>query len=84
MSSAIARKVISAFHIHARSNSALAKLTQAEMNILHVLATGQSYSAIAATLYISVNTVRTHVRNIYRKLQVHSWKEIKEMDLWGK
>lgn len=84
MSSAIARKVINAFHIQARSSTALGKLTQTEMNILHILATGQSYKDIATHLFVSVNTVRTHVRNIYRKLQIHSWKQINEMDLWGK
>jgi DNA-binding NarL/FixJ family response regulator len=46
--------------------------TTREQEILHALAKGLSYKQIAAELFISVETVRTYLRNIYEKLQVHS------------
>jgi DNA-binding NarL/FixJ family response regulator len=82
MSSPIARKVLQAFHIMSRPTSLLSKLSSREQEILHILATGRSYKDISESLYISIETVRTHVRNIYRKLQVHSWKDIKPEDLY--
>ena len=43
-------------------------LTDRELSVLEFLPTRMSNSEIAATLVISVNTQKTHVRNIYRKL----------------
>jgi len=47
-------------------------LTEREVAILHLLAQGQSIQEIAATLIISVHTARTHVKNIYPKLEAHN------------
>ncbi len=47
-------------------------LTDREQDVLRCLVQGMAYKTTAATLEISVDTVRSHVRNIYRKLQVHS------------
>jgi DNA-binding NarL/FixJ family response regulator len=47
-------------------------LTERERQILHMLASGQRNDDIAAELYISPQTVQTHVRNILGKLRVHS------------
>lgn len=44
------------------------ELSKQEMQVLQLLAADQTYEQIAAALMISVNTVRTHVRNVYRKL----------------
>ena len=44
------------------------KLTQRELEILKHLTTGHPISAIAKTLHISQNTMKTHLRNTYRKL----------------
>ena len=44
------------------------KLTQRELEILKHLTTGNPISAIAKTLHISQNTMKTHLRNTYRKL----------------
>ncbi len=44
-----------------------APLTDAELRVLKLLPTA-SYAQIAATLYISLNTVKTHLRSIYQKL----------------
>lgn len=43
-------------------------LTKRELEILRNLSTGKPISAIAGTLHVSQNTMKTHLRNIYRKL----------------
>ncbi|HVS00528.1 MAG TPA: response regulator transcription factor [Thermoanaerobaculia bacterium] len=50
-------------------------LTAREREILNGLAEGNSYQALAKGLNISTDTVRFHIRNIYRKLHVHSQSE---------
>ena len=58
--------------VASRSHRLLAgPLTSAELRILKLLPTS-SYSQIAATLYVSRNTVKTHLRSIYQKLGVAS------------
>lgn len=47
-------------------------LTQREIEILRMLAKGMKHGDIAATLYISVPTVRYHVQNVYQKLEVNN------------
>ena len=47
-------------------------LTEREWEILRMLATGMRNDDIAATLFISPQTVQTHVRNVLGKLHVHS------------
>ncbi|MFM1932805.1 MAG: hypothetical protein RL226_2108 [Bacteroidota bacterium] len=47
-------------------------LSQREMEILEQIAQGANYQEIAESLFISPNTVRKHIENIYRKLQVHN------------
>ena len=51
-----------------------APLTDAELRVLKLLPT-TSYVQMAATLYISVNTVKTHLRSIYQKLGASSRSE---------
>ncbi|MDG5767668.1 response regulator transcription factor [Balneolales bacterium ANBcel1] len=67
----IARKVIQTFH----QGSSDETLTRREHQILEKLATGCSYSAIGKEIFLSVDGVRYHIRNIYQKLQVHSRSE---------
>jgi len=50
-------------------------LTDREQEVLQQLVRGQSYKQIAQHLSISIETVRTYIRAIYRKLQVHSVAE---------
>lgn len=47
-------------------------LTTREIEVLEQLSKGLSYTIIANHLFISPSTVRKHVENIYKKLQVHS------------
>jgi len=49
-------------------------LTEAESRVLKLLPTS-SYQQIAATLYVSRNTVKTHVRSVYQKLGAASRSE---------
>ena len=46
-------------------------LTERELSVLRFLAAGLSYREIAEELYISINTVKAHAKNIYSKLGVH-------------
>ena len=77
MSSRIARQVITAF----KEGKNIATTTQnydlsdREISVLNLLSDGYNYQEIAETLFISVDTVRHHIRNIYKKLHVHSQSE---------
>ena len=53
-------------------------LSARETEILEQLASGLSYTKIAENLFISPSTVRKHIENIYKKLQVHSKLEAVE------
>lgn len=74
MSTQIARKVIASFQ---RKNSIdeVDVLTPKEKEILKALAKGLRYKEIANEMNIGIETVRTHARNIYEKLQVQSRTE---------
>ena len=58
-----------------RRPAAAEALTDRELVVLRLLATTLSQPEIAQELYVSVNTVRTHIQGIYRKLGVASRKE---------
>jgi len=75
MSSQIARKVVQAFQKMGASSKDTENLSPREMEILSYLAKGYRYKEIADILFISIETVRTHLRNIYEKLQVRSRTE---------
>ena len=47
-------------------------LSEREKEILSCLVKGMSYKLIAGNCFISIDTVRGHIRNIYEKLRVHS------------
>ena len=52
-----------------------AELTPREVQLLRELPSLATIEEIAAALYVSVNTVKTHLRNLYRKLGVTSRRE---------
>ena len=71
MSSHIARKVVTSFQ-QVDQFPELEKLSDREKEILGLLSKGFRYKEIAAKLFISTETVRKHIRNIYEKLEVNS------------
>ncbi|AWI26257.1 response regulator transcription factor [Flavobacterium pallidum] len=75
MSSHIARKVVASFQPDNSQNKELQKLSEREKQILSELSQGLRYKEIADKLFLSTETVRTHIRNIYEKLQVNSRTE---------
>ncbi len=68
MSMDIARLVVGSFKTKRVEND----LTSREREVLKNLCAGGSYKKISADLFIDLNTVKFHIRNIYRKLEVHS------------
>lgn len=72
ISSRIARKVIEAFSLKEKTNEYFQELSRREQDVLEQLSKGFRYKEIADKLFLSVETVRTHIRNIYEKLQVNS------------
>ena len=48
------------------------RLTMRETDVLQLLAAGHTYTQVGTRLGVSANTVASHVKNIYRKLEVHS------------
>ncbi len=77
MSSRIARQVITSFQKYKNISTINSQfnLSNREREVLNHLADGSNYQEIADELFISVDTVRHHIRNIYKKLQVHSQSE---------
>jgi DNA-binding NarL/FixJ family response regulator len=70
MSTRIARLVVQSFKVEQPTI-----LTARETEVLTHLCKGKSYKMIADDLFISEETVRRHIKNIYRKLEVHSKSE---------
>jgi DNA-binding NarL/FixJ family response regulator len=54
------------------ASNAQFQLTDRELEVLQHLAGGLPYKGVAAALGVSLDTVRSHIRSIYAKLQVHS------------
>ena len=75
MSSQIARMLVRSFHQRGQAPSEAENLTPREQQILTHLARGYRSKEVAEELGISVQTVLTHIRNIYEKLQVRSRAE---------
>ena len=77
MSSQIARQVITTFKETKDQNTDKPEfeLSSREKEVINLLAGGNNYQQIADQLYISVDTVRHHIKNIYKKLHVHTQSE---------
>jgi DNA-binding NarL/FixJ family response regulator len=75
MSSQIARKVVMTFQQQSPYVDAKDSLSDRENEVLSWLSKGYSYQEIADRLFISIDTVRTHIRNLYEKLHVRNKKE---------
>lgn len=75
MTPAIARKVICKMQEPFLNKTPDYRLTPRETEILRSLSQGNSYKLIAASLDISIDTVRTHIKRVYEKLRVNSQTE---------
>lgn len=75
MSPEIARRAIALFRHLRSARSDEHHLTPHEARLLQLLADGYSYRTAARRLQVSVSTIAFHMRNIYRKLEVHSKAE---------
>jgi DNA-binding NarL/FixJ family response regulator len=78
MNGMIAAKMLDYFQQLQNRNSELDQsgLTAREKEILQLMIHGNSYKEIAAAIFISVETLNSHIKNIYRKLKVHSRSEL--------
>lgn len=83
MSPQIARKVIQHFKQPEPQNKPESDLTSRELDIVNGLVDGLSYKLIADRYDISIDTVRAHIRNIYKKLHVNSKAEVIAKSLRG-
>ncbi|MBC6993100.1 response regulator transcription factor [Neolewinella lacunae] len=84
MSPSIARQVV-AFHNQQRKKSVdpADELTTRQLDIVQGLVDNLSYREIGERLDISIETVRDHIKNIYRKLRVNSKMEVVSKKLKG-
>lgn len=75
MTPSIARQVLQTFAKLNSTAPGIENLTPREKDVLRLLVNGQSYKLVAYDLNISIDTVRSHVKNIYEKLEVNSKSE---------
>lgn len=59
-----------------QNEQVIAQLTERELAIAKMIQAGKSNKEIADELFISLSTVKTHINNIYKKLEISSRKEI--------
>ncbi len=83
MSPSIAREIVN--HLLGGSKKTISNsLSERQNQILKRLSEGKSYKHISEELFISVETVRTHIKKLYRHLQVNNKAEAISMYLQGK
>lgn len=70
MSTNVARMVVQSFHKNRQT-----PLSNRELEVLELLSSGKSYSTIADQLFVDKETIKSHIKNIYMKLEVHSKAE---------
>ena len=75
ISPSMATKLLEEFVSMSQQSTPAGSLTPREREVLQLVARGQSNREIAASLYISENTVKNHIRNILEKLQMKSRME---------
>jgi len=74
MTSSIATQVLAMFK-SGNTNTNDYSLSLRESEVLQLLVNGFSYKMVAAELFISIDTVRSHIKKVYEKLQVNSKSE---------
>ncbi|MDX1462261.1 MAG: response regulator transcription factor [Marinirhabdus sp.] len=73
MSPSIARKIANFYMPKSEREHVL---TSRQMQIVNGIVSGKSYKAIAEELFVSLNTVRSHIKNIYNLLDINSKAEL--------
>ena len=73
---ALLRHVIERQRRHRAARKALNVLTPRERQVFEMSARGLDKAAVAAELFISPDTVRTHFQNVFRKLSLHSQSDL--------
>lgn len=76
---AYVKKLLSAFRLSKlikTEDGLVERLSERELEVLRLIAAGLSNNKIMEELFISLSTVKTHIRNIYSKLNVHSRTEV--------
>ncbi|MFN6113933.1 MAG: response regulator [Bacteroidota bacterium] len=79
MSGAVARKALNAFRNKVRPKADLSDLSPREEDIMRAFALGKSYKEISDELFIAPETVKSHIRNVYKKLQVNSRSGLRKL-----
>jgi DNA-binding NarL/FixJ family response regulator len=76
MTSSVASQVLQMFAKQNHQAKAVENnLSDREKEVLQLITNGYSYKMIASEMFISVDTVRSHIKNIYEKLHVNSKSE---------
>ena len=65
------------YYLKKRKSNILSRLTKQELNIVTLITSGKTNLQIADELCISMSTVKTHINNIYRKLNISSREDLK-------
>ena len=71
-----ARLLKQTLHMPEKSHPHFEELTEREIEVLRLVAQGESNPQIAETLFITVNTVKTHLKNILAKLQLENRTQV--------
>jgi len=83
ISPAIARRMVNFFHVQ-KIEVEDVKLTEKETEVLKHLIDGLSYKLIANKMTVSINAIRYHVKNTYKKLHINSRPELLKLYMDGK
>jgi DNA-binding NarL/FixJ family response regulator len=75
MTSSIATQVLKMFSNIHNDKGENYNLSEREKQVLYLLVNGYSYKMISAEMFIAIDTVRSHIKKIYDKLQVNSKSE---------
>ncbi len=75
MTSSVAKQVLAFLPKNNNASTATGQLSERETQLLQLLVKGFSYKMIADQMHITLETVRTHIKKIYKKLQVNSATE---------
>ena len=65
-----------AWPLHSKPAGLIETLTERELEVLHLIATGRTNKKIAHQLIVSIGTVKAHTASIFRKLDVSNRTEV--------